>query len=204
VIFIVLNILGFILLFIFDIVALKRVRRLKSFIWAVANIILISTVIIMALSQDKFGLPVWAIIAGWILLPIAVFLKIYPLLISLPFRKTYLKDGVGDTLVTTGFYALVRCPWVYSMAFILIALLLIFHSNLLLIASPIILAMNILLAWIQNRYLFDKMFPGYADYRKQTPMLIPNSRSLKAFIKTIKPELETLVSGKAKIQNSKV
>jgi hypothetical protein len=39
---------------------------------------------------------------------------------------------------------------------------------------------------IQDKYFFGKMFAGYDSYRRQTPMLIPNRRSLSAFINSLK------------------
>jgi hypothetical protein len=43
-----------------------------------------------------------------------------------------------------------------------------------------------LLISIQDKFLFGRMFSGYDNYRKNTPMLIPNKESIKAFINELK------------------
>jgi protein-S-isoprenylcysteine O-methyltransferase Ste14 len=193
--YISMNIAGFVLLFLFDVASLKRTRGVKPVIWLTANLLLISSVLLMAFSPEKVGMPQWANWLGWGLLPPAIFCKLHPLLISLPFRKTYWHSGVGDRLVTSGFYALVRCPWIHSMALILIALILISGSQLLIIASPIIVAVNMLLAVVQDKLLFGRMFSGYQVYRNETPMLIPNRKSLRRFFLSIKSEVGARIPG---------
>ena len=178
--------LGFIILHVFDIVSLKRIPGAKLATWMLGSGLLVYAVIMMSLSLDKLSLPMWLTWLGWGLFPLATFLIIYSLLINLPFRKTYVTAGVGDKLVTTGLYALVRYPWIHGSALILISLVLVSKSRLLLIASPIIILLNILLAVIQDKFVFGKMFDGYDRYRKETPMLLPNRKSISACIRTIK------------------
>jgi hypothetical protein len=45
--------------------------------------------------------------------------------------------------------------------------------------------LNTTLVVVQDRYFFPKMFKGYDEYQKETPMLVPNRRSLKAFINSL-------------------
>jgi len=185
-IYIAIGSLGFILLHVFDIVSLKRVPRVKLVTWILGSGLLFCSVIMMSLSPDKLFLPVWSTWLGWGLLPLASFIIIYSLLINLPFRKTYVSSGVGDKLVTTGLYALVRYPWIHCFALILLSLVLVSKSRLLLIGAPILILLNILLAVIQDKFFFGRMFAGYDQYRKETPMLVPNRKSISACIKTIK------------------
>ena len=183
---IALSALGFLLLFCFEIVSLKKkITILKPIIWLLSNGLLISSVIFMALSVYKIILPIWAHYIGWILLPPAVFSKIYSLVIALPIRKTYFTNDSDNKLITTGIYSLVRYPWIYSFLFILIALFLISGSKLLLVAMPVLMALNLLLAFIQDRFIYSEMFAEYGVYRKRTPMLIPTRRSINTFLKGI-------------------
>jgi protein-S-isoprenylcysteine O-methyltransferase Ste14 len=196
-VYVVMGVLGFFMLHAFDVVCLKKIPVVKPIVWLVANGLLISSVIMIALSPDKLVLPVWSTWLGWVLLFMGVFSKAYSLLISLPFRKTYVASGVGDRLVMTGVYALVRYPWIYTFALILLALILVSKSRLLLIASPIYILLNLLLAVIQDKFLFDKMFAEYERYRKQTPMLLPNRKSMSACMKTIKPVHGVIAQGRS-------
>ena len=113
-IYIVIGCLGFLVIHLFDIVSLKRIPRAKPFIWILGSGLLGYALTMACLQPDKLLLPVWSTWLGWVILPIALFLMIYSLFINLPFRKTYIVTGVGDKLITTGLYALVRHPGVYG------------------------------------------------------------------------------------------
>jgi protein-S-isoprenylcysteine O-methyltransferase Ste14 len=123
---------------------------------------------------------------GWGLLSISLFLLAYSLFINLPFRKTYIATGVGDKLITTGLYALVRHPGVYCFTLLMLSLVLISRSSLLLIASPIWILLDILLVAIQDKLFLSRMFDGYDNYKRETPMLLPNRRSVNAFISSLR------------------
>ena len=178
------GIAGFLAAYLFDIVSLKKIPRIKGLIWIIAVVLVIYSTWMVCFDSRKFALPAWASILGWVLLPAFILCFIYSLFINLPFRKTYVKSGVGSQLIRTGTYALVRHPGVLWYGVILVALILISGSQLLLIAAPIWFVMDVIHVTIQDRYLFGKMFPDYKDYRKETPMLIPNKRSIAAFIRT--------------------
>jgi protein-S-isoprenylcysteine O-methyltransferase Ste14 len=171
---------------VFDIVSLKRIPRLKPITWLVGNGLLVYAAIMVCLSPDKLALPPWTTWLGWVLLPIALFMLIYSLFINLPFGKTYVKTGVGDKLIKSGFYALVRHPGVHWLTLAMLALILVSNSRLMLIAAPIWVLLDIVLVVIQDRFFFSRMFAGYDSYRRQTPMFIPNRRSINAFINSIK------------------
>ncbi len=186
-IYIAIGIFGFLILHLFDSVSLKRTSSSsKLTTWILGSGLLVYSVIMMSLTPDKLPLPLWSTWLGWGLLPLSAFLKIYSLFINLPFRSTYITTGIGDKLVTTGLYALVRYPWIHSFALILLSLILVSRSSLLLIASPILILLNILLAVVQDKFFFDRIFTGYDQYRKETPMLLPNRKSISTCIRTIK------------------
>jgi len=88
-------------------------------------------------------------------------------------------------LIKTGTYALVRHPGVIWYVLFLIALLLVSRSKLFLIAAPIWIFMDILYVFVQEKFYFSRMFPGYGEYKKETPMLIPTRKSLASFWRTL-------------------
>ncbi len=140
----------------------------------------------VCLRTERVLLPLWASWLGWVLLGASLFLLIYSLFIELPFRKTYV-EGEGERgLVRTGTYALVRHPGVLWYALFLLSLVLVSKSKLLLLASPIWLFMDVLWVTIQEWFFFNKMFPGYDGYRRETPMIVPNRRSIAACIRTLR------------------
>jgi protein-S-isoprenylcysteine O-methyltransferase Ste14 len=183
-IYVAIGMAGFLAAYLFDVVSIKRIPRLKGLVWLVAVVLVVCSTWMVCFDPVKFTLPAWASILGWVLLPTFILCFIYSLFINLPFRKTYVKTGVGSQLIRTGTYALVRHPGVLWYGVILIALILISKSQLILIAAPIWFVMDVIHVTIQDKFLFGKMFPEYKDYRKETPMLIPNTRSIAAFFKT--------------------
>jgi len=178
--------LGFLIIHLFDIVSLKRIPGAKPFTWSFGVGLLAYSVIMICLAPDKLPLPIWATWLGWVLLPVSLFLLIYSLFVSLPFRRTYIATGVGDKLITNGLYALVRHPWIHCFALLLLSLILVSRSSLLLIASPAWILLDILLAVVQDKFFFGRMFDKYDNYRRETPMLVPNRRSINAFINSLK------------------
>jgi len=187
-IYIAIGAFGFLIIHLFDIVSLKRVPKAKPFSWILGSGLLVYALTMTCLQSDKLLLPMWSAWLGWGLLFVSFSLLVYSLFINLPFRKTYVATGVGDKLITTGLYALVRHPWVHCFTLLLLSLVLVSRSSLLLIASPIWILLYILLVVIQDKLLFGRMFDGYDTYRQETPMLLPNKRSVNAFLSSLRQD----------------
>ena len=177
--------LGFLIIHFFDIVSLKRIPGLKLSTWVAGSGLLAYSIIMICLIPDKLLFPAWVTRLGWVLLGASIGLLIYSLFINLPFRKTYVNTGAGDKLITTGLYALVRHPGVHWFILLMLSLILVSRSSQLLIAAPIWIFLDILLVFIEDRFVFGRMFAGYESYRKQTPMLLPNRKSITACIRTL-------------------
>lgn len=184
--YIVLGILGFIVIHFFDIVSLRRIRWAKPITWVVGSGLLTYSLIMICLAPGKLLMPLWSTWLGWGFLLVSLSILIYSLFINLPFRKTYIAAGVGDKLITTGLYALVRHPGVHWFTLALLSLVLVSRSTLLLIAAPILILLDILLVVVQDKFFLGKMFAGYDNYRRETPMLVPNRQSINAFINSLK------------------
>ncbi|MFC2057061.1 methyltransferase [Chloroflexota bacterium] len=182
--YIAIGCLGFLVMHLLDIVSLKRIPGVKPFIWILGSGLLVYALAMTCLQSDKLPSPIWSIWLGWVLLIISFLLLIYSLFINLPFRKTYIATGVSDKLITTGVYALVRHPWIHGFILLLLSLILVSRSSLLLITSLVWILLNILLVIIQDKFFFGRMFAGYDQYRKETPMLLPNRKSIDACIRT--------------------
>ncbi len=183
--------LGFLVIHLFDIVSLKRLPGVKPFTWILGSGLLVYALTMLCLHSAKLPLPTWAIWLGWILLSVSFLMLIYSLFINLPFRKTYIATGVGDKLITTGLYALVRHPGVHWFILVLLSLILVSRSSLLLIAAPIFIFLDIALVTLQDKFFFGRMFEGYEGYRKKTPMLVPNRKSINAFTDLLKQQFRT-------------
>jgi len=186
-IYIAVGIFGFIVIHLFDIVSLKKIPSgAKPGVWTVGSGLLGYSLIMLCIKSNTLPLPIWLTWLGWGLLTLSLFLLIYSLFINLPFRKTYMATGVSDKLVTTGLYALVRHPGVIWFILFMLSLILVSKSNLLLIAAPIFILLDIVLVIVQDKFFFIKMFDGYKSYQQETPMLVPNRRSINAFMNSLK------------------
>jgi protein-S-isoprenylcysteine O-methyltransferase Ste14 len=181
---ILLGTLAFLIAFSFDLAAIKGIPYLKQIIGLASALLFGYSLLAVCLASPKLRLPEWLSWGGWLFLPISVFLLVYSLFLEIPFKQTYAATGVGDELISTGTYALVRHPGVLWFALLLISLILISRSKLLLVAVPVWLFMDVLYVWIQERFYFTKMFPGYEQYKRETPMLIPTVESIAKCIRT--------------------
>ncbi len=180
--YIALGILGFTIIHLSDIVSLKRIPFAKPITWLVGGGLLVYSVVMVSLISDRLPLPGWSLWLGWLLLAASILLLVYSLFFNLPFGKTYVSRGVGSRLVENGLYALVRHPGVWGFVLVMLSLVLVSGSSLMLVAAPVWIFLDILLVVVQDKFFFGKMFPGYEDYRRKTPMLFPNRRSLAAFL----------------------
>jgi protein-S-isoprenylcysteine O-methyltransferase Ste14 len=180
--YVLIGVVGFIVIHTFDIVSIKRIPfGVKPLVWSAGFAILFFSLIKMCLQANTLSMPDWVVGMGWSFFGISVTMITLALFVNLPFRKTYVEAGVGDKLIKTGLYALVRHPGVYWVALFFFSLVFISRSELMLIAAPIFVVLNTALVVIQDKYFFPKMFQGYKQYQQETPMLVPNRRSLKAF-----------------------
>ncbi len=117
---------------------------------------------------------------------IFLFLLIYSLFLELPFSKTYGGKKYNDGLVDTGTYALCRHPGVLWFFFMYLFYALYTESVPLLMAGLIWTSLDVIYVVLQEKYFFIKIFKDYEEYKKSTPMLIPNVESWKRCFKTIK------------------
>jgi len=186
-IYIAAGILGLIIIHIFDIVSSRKISsEVKPCVWIMGSGLLGYSIVMLCLESNILPLPLWVTWLGWGLLTLSLFLLVYSLFINLPFHKTYIATGTGDKLVKSGFYALVRHPWIHCFTLVLVSLILVSKSSLLLIAAPIFILLGVVLVIVQDKFFFVRMFDGYRQYQQETPMLVPNRRSINAFIEGLR------------------
>ncbi len=176
--YILLGIAGFLVAYLFDLVSLRKTLYAKQAIGLVAVCLTGYSHLMVCSRGERLALPAGFSYVGWPLFGLASLAMIYSLFLEIPFKQTYLAGGVGDKLVTTGTYALVRHPGILWYALVLISLIFISRRQLMLFAAPLWLLMDVLYVWIQDRFFFPRMFPGYGRYQRETPMLIPDRASL--------------------------
>jgi protein-S-isoprenylcysteine O-methyltransferase Ste14 len=182
---VVFAVIGFCILFFFEKASLKKVRFLKQAVFVAGNALVCISVLLSCFKSEYIDIPFFAHIAGWILASVFLVLLMYSLFFEIPFKKTYMKAGTGDVLVTTGTYALVRHPGVLWLTVFLGGLLLITGARMLLFTIPVIVSMDVVYVVIQEKYYFVKIFgEEYREYQKSVPMLFQSVPSIKRCVST--------------------
>lgn len=180
-ILLILGIFGFVLLLLFDICSLAKKRYLKYF-FAFSGFILIfgSSIAIITTFSNFFEIALSFRIISLILSLFFLSLLIYSVVIEVG-TKTYAFDN-QHSLITNGTYALSRHPGVLWMLLFYIFGAMFFQNLLALYAGLIWTSVNIVYVMIQERFIFHKIFKDYDQYRKSTPMIVPNLQSFEKFI----------------------
>jgi protein-S-isoprenylcysteine O-methyltransferase Ste14 len=176
--YILLGIAGFLVACLFDFVSLRKIPSAKQAIEVIAACLTSYAHLMTCIRGERLSLSVGFSYVGWPLFGLASVGMVYSLFLEIPFKQTYIAEGAGNKLVTTGTYALTRHPGVLWYALMLISLIFVSKRQLMLLAAPIWLFMDVLYVWIQDRFFFPQMFPDYGCYQRETPMLIPNRASL--------------------------
>lgn len=146
------------------------------------------------------GVTVWqaaeAVFAGsygwytWIFLPLAVVflvLLVYTLFFALPFDETYVQtDGGKSKVYDGGMYALCRHPGVLWFFFFYLCLGGAFYPAKIMEAGVFYSLLDFLYVVFQDFWTFPKNFADYESYKRSTPFLIPNGKSIRRAIKTRK------------------
>ncbi len=181
--YLVLGIFGFILLLIFDIFSLNE-KSLLKYVFGVAGFSLIigSSVLLLTLngtiefsSYFRFTSLVVAIIF--------LLLLIYSVFIEVG-KNTYQYKN-ENKLVTTGTYALSRHPGVLWFLFVYLFGAIFFQNHYILFAGLIWTGINIIYVFIQERFIFTKLFEHYGNYIESTPMFLPSKNSVEKCITTL-------------------
>jgi len=182
-IYILIGALGFGFLLLFDLFSMNAKSYLKYvFCLAGSMMIVISSVfIILNFSETTFSL--WTRVIGGIFSFLFLVLLIYSVFIEVG-KKTY-GFKTEFKLVTTGTYALSRHPGVLWFFLLYLCGFLLFQNTLVLYAGLVWTGVNILYVFIQERFIFHKIFDGYEYYQKSTPMIIPSYQSIEKCITTL-------------------
>ncbi|MEN8613722.1 methyltransferase [Dehalogenimonas sp. THU2] len=184
--YILLGAAGFLLMHLLDFASMKGVLVIKPVLWLLGTGMLVVAAVMTAVTGPELPLPLWLAPMGWVLLFVSVYMMVYSLYVALPFGKTYVEPGSSGQLVTGGLYRLVRHPWLLFFALSMGGLTLASRSILALEAGIIWTVLSAGLVYLQDRWIFPRMFPGYTAYQKVTPMLVPTKNSLSAFLKGLK------------------
>lgn len=117
------------------------------------------------------------------------------LLISIPFIIVGAWFGIGsvkettlkvaethraERVVSSGLYSIIRHPQYFGGVLAHIGITILLSAFLSLITTPIVILLNVLISWKEEKELVKEFGKEYEDYKKKVPMFIPKlKKSLK-------------------------
>lgn len=181
-IYILIGCFAFILAFIFDYNKLQNKPKKLNFSFALSIIIIVfSTTAILLYEDSTIEIsPKLQILTAAISF-ISLCLLIHSLFFALPFANTYTKIEKKYRLVNTGMYSLCRHPGVIWFFFFYIFLGLASGKSIMVWAALTWSLINLIYAYIQDRWLFPVLISGYEQYRRQVPFIIPDKTSIRRY-----------------------
>lgn len=113
-------------------------------------------------------------------------LLVYTLFFALPFQETYVVQDVGHKVCAQGMYALCRHPGVLWFTGFYLSLWFALSGFQLLCLALWYSCLNLCYVVFQDSYTFPKIFFDYAHYKQQVPFLIPNRKSVRQCLSTLR------------------
>ncbi|MDD3109530.1 MAG: hypothetical protein PHH32_02645 [Eubacteriales bacterium] len=176
-------IVSFLVMLLSDLLKVTGPRRWGNAVFLIAIALLIASLSFAVSSGHWLTVAFPLRVFFFLLAALAACLEAIALLLALPAGETYLGAG-ENALVDRGMYALCRHPGALWLPALLISLALALGSQGLLLAGVLASALNTLYVFYQDLWVFPKTIPGYAEYKKTTPFLIPTRASLKKALGT--------------------
>ena len=171
---------SFVVIFWVDFLFLRNIRSVQPALWLLSILLFISGAVLCAGSPASVPLTLPLRALGWAFCVVFGLLLVYSLFIEIPFSR---RPG---HVVVIGTYALCRHPGVLWFAGFLAGLFLARGSNWLLVAAPVWVSLDVLLAVLQEKLFFVRMFGvSYRAYQRTVPMFVPTLRSALACSQTI-------------------
>ena len=137
--------------------------------------------------QPKFIMPILENMI--IIVPIInLAIPLIHLLISIPFIIVGAWFGIGsvkettlkvaethraEKVISSGLYSIIRHPQYFGGILAHIGITILLSAFLSLITTPIVILLNVLISWKEEKELIKEFGKEYEDYKKKVPMFIP-------------------------------
>ena len=177
----ILGTIGFLLYFIYDINSIIWKNSVLQRFFAIGSLCVAGSAVWAVGMALKDGMFKWPVLAGLgVGALLFLVLLIYTLFFALPFEETYLGERRERLAYTEGVYSLCRHPGVLWFAGLYLCLWGVSGELSKGIYFISMIFWNYLYIVFQDFWTFPKTFTNYIEYKKKTPFLIPNGRSIQA------------------------
>lgn len=179
---VILGTAGFLLYFIYDINSIIWKNFVLQRFFALGSICVAASAVWAVWDALRNGIryPVICVGFGAISLAFLVML-VYTLFFALPFDETYREENRVRMAYTEGVYSLCRHPGVLWFAGAYLCLWGMTGELCRGIYFITMICWNCLYILMQDLWIFPRTFINYRDYKQNTPFLVPNKQSIKAY-----------------------
>lgn len=180
---IILGTVGFLFYFLYDINSIRWKNSLMQKFFAIGSIfVVVSTAWVLWESlRGKIAHPAVCVVLGIFSLGFLGIL-IYTLFFALPFDETYLKENKERLAYMDGIYSLCRHPgvlWFAGAYFCFWGMTGELNKGIYFVGM---IFWNYLYILFQDYWVFPLTFTNYGEYKKNTPFLLPNKKSVKTYL----------------------
>ena len=173
-------VIAFILFFIYDWNSISWNNRALQKLFAAGCVLLVSaTVGVLIQQKTQRSWQTWQLVLILLFFLLCMTLLVYTLFFALPFEETYLQECQKRKAYTEKMYALCRHPGVLWLAGVMAAVAWYRWDQQTTAYCVLVTVCNICYVIYQDWVIFPATFYDYKDYRKTTPFLIPNWKSIR-------------------------
>lgn len=174
---IVLAVIAFVLLYIYDICTVKKPDSyMTRYGFYIGFLMTVIATVCAVIPLDLDSLSGIRVICGTVLVLFGIVCLIWALFFSLP-KGTYVDPSLKRKVYDKGLYALCRHPGFWPFLVLYIGLYIIF-GGMTFIPFGILCIMNLLYIILQDLWTFRQIFEDYDVYSKKVPFLVPNRNSI--------------------------
>ena len=145
-----------------------------------------TTVYMLVKSIESLEKMTWCSVALLTVSVVFFVMLIYTLFFALPFDETYLNENGKRPAYTEGVYALCRHPGVLWFVGFYMCVGAGMADRALLLYGIVVSLWNVLYIVFQDLYSFPKTFYNYMEYKQETPFLIPDRKSVRKCLLTLR------------------
>jgi len=164
--------IGFSALLVPDLCRLARYHRLAVATYAFGFAAVLLALVLEVTSFRAAG-PLFLRVAAAVLSGVFAVLLVYSAVIEIPLHRRFSAGGAAVTLHTMGTYRLSRHPGMLWFLLMQASLNVVFLNATFVLVSAALVLGDLILVFVQDRYLFPLLLPHYLNYKLRVPFLFP-------------------------------
>ncbi len=175
----ILSVIGFGGILVVDVNALRERPRARALLFTLA-LTSLSVALVQALirGKDLIVPSSWRFWVGGILTLAGGLLALYTVLVEIPLWQKR-NAGQASALVTMGTYAACRHPGFWGTSLFVLGLSVLVPAPHMWVLAVTWFLLELIVVFVQDRWIFPTMFPEYKKYQQCVPFLLPTRHSLR-------------------------